>query len=369
MKITGVELRRVELPLVSPFRTSFAVERSRNALLVRVVTPGAEGWGECVSIDEPVYSSEYTDGAIDVLRRFLIPAVTNADDLTAIAVAPRLAHIKGHRMAKAALEAAVLDAELRSAGMSLASRLGGTATSVPVGVSVGIKDDIGALLDEVSGYLESGYGRIKLKIQPGWDVEPVAAVRDRWGPRLPLQVDANTAYSPADLRHLTRLDEYDLLLIEQPFDEEDFASHARLRQISTTPVCLDESILSAAGAADAITRGAVDIVNIKPGRVGGYLEAARIHDVCAAHGIPVWCGGMLETGIGRAANLALASLPGFTLPGDISSSARYFHTDITEPFAAQDGRMTVPTGPGIGVTPLTDTLAALTTWSEWITGP
>ncbi|MGV9712501.1 o-succinylbenzoate synthase [Gordonia sp. NPDC003424] len=368
MHIDGIELRRVELPLVAPFQTSFGIETSRNALLVRVVTPAGQGWGECVSIDDPIYSSEYTDGAIDVLRRFLAPPVATGE-VRAIDVASRTAHIKGHRMAKAALEAALLDAELRSSGMSLAARLGGVATSVPVGVSVGIAAGIPAMLDEITGHLESGYRRIKLKIRPGWDVAPTRAVREHFGDDLLLQVDANTAYGPADLAHLARLDPFDLLLIEQPFDEEDLMSHVRLRDISTTPVCLDESIVSARAAADAIRLGACDIVNIKPGRVGGYLEAARVHDVCVAHGIPVWCGGMLETGVGRAANLALAAMPGFTLPGDISASERYFHRDVTPPFTVTDGMMTVPTGPGIGVVPLDDALDELTTWSDWIVGP
>ncbi|AZG45669.1 o-succinylbenzoate synthase [Gordonia insulae] len=368
MKVTGVELRRVELPLVGRFQTSFGTETARNALLIRVVSSSAEGWGECVAIDDPIYSSEYTDGAIDVIRRFLVPPIV-AHDVRAIDVAPRLTHVKGHRMAKAALETAILDAELRCARMPLADRLGGTAATVPVGVSVGIAASIPELLEEVGGHLESGYRRIKLKIAPGWDVIPTRAVRERFGDELLLQVDANTAYGPGDLRHLAMLDDFDLLLIEQPFDEEDLTSHIRLREVSTTPVCLDESIVSARAAADAIRLGACDIVNIKPGRVGGYLEAARIHDVCVAHGIPVWCGGMLETGIGRAANLALAAMPGFTLPGDISASERYFARDITRPFTVTDGRMAVPTGPGIGVEPLDDVLAEFTTWSEWIVGP
>jgi O-succinylbenzoate synthase len=366
VRLTGVELRRVELPLVTPFRTSFGIEYARNALLVRAVTDTGEGWGECVSIDEPTYSAEYTDGAVEVLRRFLIPPLLHADSVSAIGVAPALSAIKGHRMAKAALETAVLDAELRAGGMSLANRLGGTAATVPVGVSVGIRDTLPELLDEVSGYLEDGYRRIKLKIAPGWDLVPVRAVRDHFGPDVVLQVDANTAYGPADLRHLAKLDTFGLLLIEQPFDEEDLRSHVRLRAISSTPVCLDESVVSARAAADAISWSACDIVNIKPGRVGGYLEAARVHDVCVAHGIPVWCGGMVETGVGRAANLALAAMPGFTLPGDISASARYFATDITEPFVVTDSTMRVPSGPGIGVTPDPDALTAVTTWHEWI---
>ena len=368
MKVTGVELRRVDLPLRTPFTTSFGVEYARNALLVRVVTETGEGWGECVSIDDPIYSSEYTDGAIDVLRRFLVPPIL-AGEITAARFAPAVAHIKGHRMAKAALEAALLDAELRAGETSLATRLGATVDRVPVGVSVGIKTSIPELLDEVSGYLESGYRRIKLKIQPGWDVAPTRAVREHFGNEVALQVDANTAYGPTDLRHLAKLDPFDLLLIEQPFDEEDLRTHVRLREISTTPVCLDESIVSARSAVDAIALGACDIVNIKPGRVGGYLEAVRVHDMCVAHGLPVWCGGMIETGIGRAANLALAALPGFTLPGDISASLRYFNRDITVPFDIDDGMMAVPTGAGIGVTPLPDALTDLTTWSEWVVDP
>jgi O-succinylbenzoate synthase len=237
---------------------------------------------------------------------------------------------------------------------------------VACGVSVGIMASVGELLDAVAGYLDDGYVRIKLKIEPGWDVEPVRAVRERFGDDVLLQVDANTAYTLADARHLARLDPFDLLLIEQPLDEEDVLGHAALARVLRTPVCLDESITSAKAAADAITLGACAIVNVKPGRVGGYLEARRVHDVCVAHGVPVWCGGMLETGIGRAANVALAALPGFTLPGDTSASGRYYRADITDPFVLADGHLPVPTGPGIGVTPLTTALAEATTSSEWL---
>jgi O-succinylbenzoate synthase len=227
-------------------------------------------------------------------------------------------------------------------------------------------DSIPALLDAVGGYLDEGYVRIKLKIEPGWDVEPVRAVRERYGDEMLLQVDANAAYTPADARQLARLDSFDLLLIEQPLDEEDVLGHADLARLLRTPVCLDESIVSARAAAAAIRLGACSIVNIKPGRVGGYLEARRIHDVCAAHGVAVWCGGMLETGLGRAANVALAALPGFTLPGDTSGSARYYRTDITEPFVLDDGHLDVPAGPGLGVEPLPDVLGAVTTSTEWV---
>jgi O-succinylbenzoate synthase len=366
MKLTGVELRRIAMPLVAPFRTSFATLHSRDALLLRVVSSEAEGWGECVAMADPLYSSEYVDGAADVLRRFLIPALADLDRLDANAVAPALAMFQGHRMAKAALEMGVLDAELRAEGRPLARELGAVHTRVPCGVSVGIMDSIPQLLDSVAGYLEAGYLRIKLKIEPGWDVAPVAAVRERFGDEVLLQVDANTAYTIADARHLARLDPFDLLLIEQPFDEEDLLSHAVLARQIRTPVCLDESITSARAAADAIRMEACTIINIKPGRVGGYLEARRIHDLCQAHNVPVWCGGMLETGLGRAANLALAALPGFTLPGDTSGSDRYYRTDITAPFVVQDGFLEVPCSPGIGVDPLVAELDAVTTATEWL---
>lgn len=366
MKITGVELRRVALPLVAPFETSFGVETRRDALLVRVVSPDSEGWGECVAMESPRYSSEHVDGAADVLRRFLVPALAERPAVTGAEVAPALAQFKGHAMAKAALEMAVLDAELRAAAMPLATYLGAVRPAVAAGVSVGIAGSVGELLETVGRYLEAGYVRIKLKIKPGWDVEPVRAVREAFGPDVLLQVDANTAYTLADARHLARLDPFDLLLIEQPLPEDDVRGHAELARHLRTPMCLDESVTSARAAADAIALGACAIVNIKAGRVGGYLEARRVHDVCQAHGVPVWCGGMLETGLGRAANVALAALPGFTLPGDISASDRYFEEDIVPPFRLEGGRLAVPAGPGLGVEPLDDVLDAMTTGSEWV---
>lgn len=316
MKLTGLELRRISLPLTSPFRTSFGVDYANDVLLVHAIGADAEGWGECVAGSEPDYSSEYVDGAIDVMRRFMIPALLERDDVNGEDVNRALGWIKGHRMAKAALEAAVLDAELRAKGESFAQHLGAEKERVPAGVSVGIMETIPELVDAVAGYLDAGYLRIKLKIAPGWDIEPVNAVRDRFGADLLLQVDANAAYSLMDAAHLAGLDEFGLLLIEQPLGDEDIRQHAELAHLIKTPICLDESITSAQVAADAIALGACRVVNIKPGRVGGYLEAKRIHDVCRAHGVAVWCGGMLETGIGRAANVALAALPGFTLPGD-----------------------------------------------------
>jgi O-succinylbenzoate synthase len=366
IKLEGVELRHIQMPLVVPFRTSFGTQRNRQALIVHVQTGEAEGWGECVAMTEPTYSSEYVDAAANVLRRFLIPALARVPRLNANMVALALAPFRGHRMAKAALEMAVLDAELRASGVPLAYMLGGVRQKIACGVSVGIMESLDVLLSTVDSYLEAGYVRIKLKIEPGWDVEPVRAVRERFGDDLLLQVDANAAYTLADAQQLARLDPFELLLIEQPLGEEDILAHAELAKLIRSPICLDESITSARAAADAIRLGACGIVNIKAGRVGGYLEARRIHDVCAAHGVPVWCGGMLETGLGRAANLALAALPGFTLPGDTSGSDRFYQTDITEPFLLNDGHLDVPTGPGIGVSPIPECLDAVTTSKEWV---
>jgi len=372
MKLLGVDLVRIAMPLVSPFRTSFGTQTDRDILLLRAVTDQAEGWGECVALPQPLYSSEYLESQADVLRRFLLPALGSdagrlALDLSgAAAVASVLAPVKGHRMAKAALEMAVLDAELRASGRSFARELGAVHDRVPSGVSVGIFDAIPQLLDAVAAYLADGYVRIKLKIEPGWDLEPVRAVRERFGDDVLLQVDANTAYTVRDARHLAQLDAFGLLLIEQPLEEEDILGHAELARQLTTPICLDESIVSAQSAAAAITLGACQVVNIKAGRVGGYLEARRIHDLARAHGVAVWCGGMLETGLGRAANAALAALPGFTLPGDVSASDRFYRTDITEPFVIEDGHLHVPTGPGLGVTPIPEILDRVTTSVERI---
>ena len=365
MRLEAVELRRLAMPLVAPFRTSYGVEVARDVLIVRAIAADAEGWGECVAMAEPLYSSEYVDGAHDVLRRHLLPRLLGVDVNGAL-VGPLLGDVRGHLMAKAAVETAVLDAELRASGTRLADHLGATRDTVPAGVSVGMHDSIPALLDTVEQYLAAGYVRVKLKIEPGRDIEPVAAVRNRFGSELLLQVDANAAYELADWQHLALLDELDLLLVEQPLAEDDLAGHAELATRLRTPICLDESITSARAAAVAIDMGACSIVSIKAGRVGGYLEARRIHDVCVESCVPVWCGGMLETGIGRAANIALAALPGFTLPGDISASARYFARDVTAPFVLDDGHLDVPKGTGIGVTPDAAALADFTTSVELI---
>ncbi|MCW7946347.1 O-succinylbenzoate synthase [Streptomyces hygroscopicus] len=361
MKLERVDIVHVAIPLVTPFRTSFGTMTTKDTFLLHVVTDDAEGWSEFAADPEPLYCSEFVAGAEIVLRDFLLPRVAALPRPATAALAPAMAKIKGHELAKAALETAVLDAELRAHGMPFATYLGAVRDRVPAGVSVGIKPSVAELLDDVERYLAEGYVRIKLKIEPGWDVEPVRAVRERFGDALPLQVDANTAYTLAEAEHLRRLDEFGLLLIEEPLGENDLHAHARLQRRITTPVCLDESLHNARDTASAIALDACRVVNVKPARVGGYLEARRVHDVAHAHGVPVWCGGMLETGIGRAPNLALAALPGFTLPGDTSASSRYFAEDITEPFVLRDGHLPVPSAPGIGVEPLPDALRRFTT--------
>ncbi|WP_062134339.1 o-succinylbenzoate synthase [Demequina aestuarii] len=367
MQIDHVTLRTLRIPLVTPFTTSFSTQTARTVLTVEVSArvEGREvtGWGECGALAEPVYSDEYAAGAADVMERFLLPrlATASADAvLTAETVGELVEPVVGHRMAKAAIEAAILDAQLKAAGASFATYLGVTRARVPSGVSVGIQDSIPALLDAVAGYLDEGYQRIKLKIQPGWDVEPVRAVREAH-PDVALQVDANAAYTLVDAAHLRRLDEFDLLLIEQPLAEDDLRQHAELARAMATPMCLDESVVSAASAADAIHLGAAAVINIKPSRVGGYLEARRIHDVARASGVAVWCGGMLETGLARGANAALAGLPGFTLPGDISASSRFYARDLTTPYVIEDGHIAVPTFPGLCEQPEADALAEFST--------
>lgn len=373
MRILNVELITVSLPLVSPFTTSFSTQTQRSPLLIKLTADVdgdvVVGWGECVTLQDPLYSEEYLDGARDVLRRYLIPRLYAWQDagnsLSAETVGHVLRHIVGHRMAKAALEMAVLDAQLRASGQSFASYFGATVNSVPSGVSVGIENSIEHLLEVVGDFLDQGYVRIKLKIKPGWDIAPVRAVREKFGD-IPLQVDANAAYTLVDAPLLRQLDAFDLLLIEQPLAEDDLRQHALLAKQMSTPMCLDESIVSATAAADAIALGAVDVINIKPGRVGGYLEARRIHDIAAANGIAVWCGGMLESGLGRAANAALAGMSGFTLPGDISASDRFYKLDLTEPFVLDGGRIAIPTGPGLGVEPLPEVLKDLTVHTETV---
>lgn len=368
-RIREIELFLVELPLVRPFRTSFGTSTGKECVLARVRTDDAEGWGECVADDTyPGFSGEWNEGAWILLRDVLGPALLRAEDVSIDTVEDHLRFVRGNPMAKATLIDAVLDAELRATATSLAGFLGADKAAVACGVSIGITDTTAELRGHVDEHLEQGYRRIKLKIMPGIDIERVAAIRADH-PDILLSVDANAAYSLEDLEVFRALDAYELLMVEQPLHYEDLVRHATLQAAISTAICLDESIRSAADATAAIELGACRIVNIKQGRVGGVLEARRVHDAAAAAGVPVWCGGMLETGIGRATNLALAGMSNFRLPGDTSASAKYFHDDLTEPFILEpDGTMVIPTGPGIGVAPRPDRLEACTVRRELLRG-
>lgn len=350
--IRRIDLWLVRLPLVRTFRTSSSVKDHLDHILVRVEDNGLFGWGECACPSDPYYCPETSGTCWHLLEDFLCPSVlgktwNQIDDLIGL-----YSLVKGNNFAKAGLEMACCDLLARQQGKPLAALLGGSRTEILSGVSLGIEPDIAALLDQVERYVSEGYRRIKLKIMPGKDVEVVRAVRARY-PDLPLQVDANSAYTLDDLPALKRLDEFGLLLIEQPLAHDDIIDHARLQQALKTSICLDESIHSAEDARKAIEIGACRVINIKVSRVGGLRESRRIHDVCVAKGVPVWCGGMHEFGIGRAANVAVASLAGFSLPGDISGSDKYYREDIVEPpVLANRGAVTVPTSPGLGHEPL-----------------
>lgn len=351
MPAAQLDVFRLEMPLVRPFRTSRGVETARDVLVARFTdVDGTIGWAESAADPEPTYFPEYIDSVLLTIERVLLPRLRSDAVLTAGAVRSAFAEVPGNQLATGLVETAVLDAHLRRHAMPFVDFLGSQRRPIMVGVSVGIPDDIDTLLSWVSGYLDDGYRRVKLKIQPGWDLEPVRVVRESFGPDLPLQVDANQAYSAADVPLLTRLDEFGLLLLEQPFARHELLAHAALAARRGTPICLDESVLSVPDAMTAIRLGAADVINIKPSRVGGYLNARAIHDVCQANGVPVFCGGTLETAVGRAANLALATLPGFTLPGDISATSRYYAADIAASFELDaDGCLIAPTGAGFGV--------------------
>lgn len=347
--ISNIEMRTVRLPLHEPFETSFGRIDSRLIFLVSVTGEGLTGWGEVVAAEEPRYSYETVTTAQHVIREFLAPAIlarplTDLTDLSA-----RFSSFRGHNMAKAGLELAYMDLLAQAEGKSLSDLIGGTRPAVPVGVSLGIQPSLDQLLERVDRYLAQGYQRIKLKIKPGWDVEVVREVRGRH-PDIMLSVDANSAYTLADEETLRALDNFGLLMIEQPLNHDDLMDHAKLQAKLTTSICLDESITSADRARQALELGSCRLINIKVGRVGGYSQALSIHDICYSRNVPVWCGGMLESGIGRAHNIALASLPGFSLPGDISASSRYFARDLIVPDVkvAPDGTVKVPTDSGLG---------------------
>lgn len=349
MRIERIELRKIFLPYLAPFETSGWRETGSHAIVVRMEAEGIVAWGEAPTGQNPFYNEENQKTGWVLLQDYLTPMLMQADLTSAWDVTPALARVRGNRIAKAGLEFTVWDLFARREGRSLSSLLGGTRDRVEVGVSVGIQKDIPTLLKVVGGYLAEGYTRIKLKIKPGWDVEPTRAVRERW-PNLRLQVDANSIYRLEDAAHLAELDPFNLLLIEQPLAHDDIFDHARLKKSLKSPLCLDESIVSPEHARWAIEMNACDIINIKPSRIGGLGDAKRIHDMAQAAGMPVWHGGMLETGIGRAINVALASLPNFTLPGDISANDRYFARDIVKnPFTLNtDSTLTVPTAVGHG---------------------
>lgn len=351
MGIDAVELRRVTLPLVEPFTTIHGTERERHLVVVRVLGEH-EGWGECAALSSPTYTEEWVEGAALVLRDELVPRLLDGGLGALDAVA-------GHPMAKASLEMAVLDAALRAAGRSLGEHLGATRRRVPSGIALGLD----ASADDVDAAVAAGYRRVKLKVAPGHE-DAVRAVR-ALHPELPLQVDANGAYV-GDTSGLTRLDDLGLLLIEQPLAADDLLGHAALAPTLRTPLCLDESVSSRHSLELALAVHACRSVNLKPGRVGGLTVARAIHDRCVDAGIDLWCGGMLESGLGRAVNVALAALPGFTLPGDLAPSSRWFEEDLTEPVTMVDGHLEVPTAPGIGRTPLDDVLRRRTTSVELV---
>jgi O-succinylbenzoate synthase len=350
MRIEKIELRQTKMELVSPFETSLGVELFEEHLIVRIDADGVTGWGEVVVEPTPSYSYETLQTAWHILSDFLIPSILGKEFNNIKDAMTPYKWIRGHRMAKAGVEAALSDAFAKSNGISLSTFLGGTRDKVSVGVSVGLQASPEKLVKVVSEYLEDGYKRIKIKIAPGRDLELVKAIRNEF-PKIQLQVDANSAYTLSDIEMLQALDNYNLQLIEQPLGYDDIYDHSVLQRKLITPICLDESIYNVSDTKAAIALGSCKIINIKPGRVGGYRESIKIHDYCASQKIPVWCGGMNESGIGRAGNAALASLPNFILPGDISASKRYYKVDIVEPefVINNDGTMNVPTKPGIGV--------------------
>ncbi len=351
MKIHSIHLYHLRMPLVSPFETSFGREIDRECILIALHAEGLTGYGECVASRDPGYNYETTGTAWHILRDFIAPLLLGQDVKDAADFQRRVEGIRGHLLAKAGVEMALWDLLGKRDGLSLKTMLGGVRDKVEVGVSIGIQESASALVRSVQGYIEQGYNRIKIKIKPGRDVADTSAVRKAF-PRIRLQVDANSAYSLESARALEPLDDLDLLLIEQPLFEDDIWDHRKLQARFKTPICLDESIVSPRHARYALEMEACRIINIKPGRVGGLSQGVAIHDLCQAQGIAVWCGGMLETGVGRASNLAIASLPGFVLPGDISASDRYYQRDIThERFTLNpDSTITVPTAPGLGVT-------------------
>jgi o-succinylbenzoate synthase len=365
MKIESLTLREIQMPLVNFFETSFGRVYSRRILLVSVIADGVRGWGESVAGEDPFYSAEWIESAWAIIKHHLAPALLQNNIDSGREVPALLARVRGNRMAKAALENAVWDVDARQKQQPLWRLLGGTRQEIPCGVSIGIQDSIEQLLERIQTELAAGYRRIKIKVKPGWDLQVLDRVRSRW-PDIVLSVDANSAYTLDDTEHLRKFDAYKLLMIEQPLWNDEIYLHARLQKAIETAICLDESIKHARDADFALETGACRIINIKVGRVGGFTEAKSVHDVARRHGVPVWCGGMLESGIGRAHNIALSTLENFSLPGDVSASKRYWKEDIIEPevVVRSDGMIRVVDAPGMGYSLREDLIQKLTVREE-----
>lgn len=365
MKIEAITLREIRMPLVHFFETSFGRTTERAILLVTLHGEGLNAWGESVAGENPFYSSEWVESAWVTISRFLVPAVLGKTFSTARECPPLLARVKGHRMAKAAIENALWAAESEEKGVPLWKLLGGTRRQIECGVSIGIQDSVEQLLEKIEMELAAGYRRIKVKVKPGWDVNVLERIRARW-PEILLSCDANSAYRSDDVDHLRKFDPFGLLMIEQPLWNDDFFFHARLQKQLKTAICLDESIRHSRDAEAALQLGACRIVNVKVGRVGGMSEAIRVHDVCRARDVPVWCGGMLESGVGRVHNIALSTLENFRLPGDVSASKRYWKEDIIEPEVevSRQGWISVTDAPGTGYRVREDLIEKLTVRKE-----
>ncbi len=361
MRLRKLTLREIHLPLVEPFQTSFETTTLRRILLLEADVDGVTGWGESTAGESPYYSYETVETAWQILRDYLWPILKGREFNSAAEVWDLFSRVRGHNMAKAGLEIAIWDAEAKQRKLPLAKHLGGVREEIICGVSIGIQPTIEQLVAKVERELAAGYQRIKIKIKPGWDIEPVRALRERF-PRIRLMVDANSAYTLADAKHLKELDAFYLIMIEQPLGCDDIYSHVQLQRQLDTPICLDECIHELEHARAAIETGACRIINIKLGRVGGHTPARRIHDLCKSKGIPVWCGGMLESGIGRAHNIAMSTLENFSLPGDVSASRRYWQADIIQPEVevSKQGTIQVPPAPGIGYMPCVDRIESLT---------
>lgn len=371
MRLERVRLRQIRMPLVRPFETSFGRTCERRILLVEVEdADGAAGWGEVTCGERPYYNEEWVDSAWLVLRDFAIPRVLGGEIASAADVGRLTAAVRGHRMALGGLEAACWDLEARKQGLPLWQHVGGERREIACGVSIGIQDSVGELLELIAAEVDAGYRRVKIKIKPGWDLDVIRAVRERF-PDIPLMADANSAYGLDNADRLAELDAFGLMMLEQPLGHDDIIDHAELQKALNTPICLDECIRSAHHAAQAIRLGACGIINIKLGRVGGFAEAIRVHDVCHDAGVPVWCGGMLESGIGRAHNIALSTLANFTLPGDVSASKRYWTRDVIAPpvTVTSRGTISVPEGSGLGYGLDLGRIEALSERLEEFSGP